>query len=58
MASSLRRSSDADVADSTITGRARRASLSVMNANPQLGIWQAACTAIAQAYGAPLRPLF
>ncbi|KGQ05204.1 hypothetical protein BBAD15_g9530 [Beauveria bassiana D1-5] len=49
MASSLRRSSDADVADSTIAARARRASLSVMNANPQLGIWQAAGTAIAQA---------
>lgn len=33
----------------SIVGRARRASLSVFNANPQLGIWQAAGTAIAQA---------
>ncbi|TQV90734.1 alpha-L-rhamnosidase C [Cordyceps javanica] len=49
MASSPRRSSEADAADSTIVGRARRASLSVLNANPQLGIWQAAGTAIAQA---------
>lgn len=49
MASSPRRSSDADGQDSTIVGRARRASLSVINANPQLGIWQAAGTAIAQA---------
>lgn len=50
MASSPRRPSDVDAADSTtIVGRARRASLSVLNANPQLGIWQAAGTAIAQA---------
>ncbi|KAJ3478774.1 hypothetical protein NLG97_g8485 [Lecanicillium saksenae] len=48
MASSPRRSSDVQGADS-IVGRARRASLSVINANPQLGIWQAAGTAIAQA---------
>ncbi|KAK5998062.1 hypothetical protein PT974_00433 [Cladobotryum mycophilum] len=32
-----------------IIGRARRASLSVINVNPQLGMWQAAGTAIAQA---------
>lgn len=36
-------------ADNTIVGRARRASLTVMNVNPQLGIWQAAGTAIAHA---------
>ena len=34
---------------SGIIGRARRASLSIANANPQLGMWQAAGTAIAQA---------
>ncbi|KAJ6780274.1 hypothetical protein PWT90_10507 [Aphanocladium album] len=48
MASLPRRSSDVEAADS-IVGRARRASISVINANPQLGIWQAAGTAIAQA---------
>lgn len=32
-----------------IVGRVRGASLSIMNANPQLGMWQAAGTAIAQA---------
>ncbi|OAA70430.1 hypothetical protein ISF_02404 [Cordyceps fumosorosea ARSEF 2679] len=49
MASSPRRASEAEATESTIVGRARRASLSVLNANPQLGIWQAAGTAIAQA---------
>ena len=34
---------------SSIMGRARRASVSVMNVNPQLGMWQAAGTAIAHA---------
>lgn len=34
---------------SGIIGRARRASLSIANANPQLGMWQATGTAIAQA---------
>lgn len=33
----------------TIVGRARRASQSLMSVNPQLGMWQAAGTAIAQA---------
>ncbi|KXH49530.1 hypothetical protein CSIM01_03818 [Colletotrichum simmondsii] len=32
-----------------IVGRVRGASISIMNANPQLGMWQAAGTAIAQA---------
>ncbi|ATY59332.1 hypothetical protein A9K55_003111 [Cordyceps militaris] len=53
MASSPRRPSASGSGDgsesATIVGRARRASLSVLNANPQLGIWQAAGTAIAQA---------
>ncbi|GKT47687.1 uncharacterized protein ColSpa_07868 [Colletotrichum spaethianum] len=33
----------------SIVGRVRSASISIMNANPQLGMWQAAGTAIAQA---------
>ncbi|TDZ23932.1 hypothetical protein Cob_v003433 [Colletotrichum orbiculare MAFF 240422] len=35
--------------DDGIVGRVRSASISVFNANPQLGMWQAAGTAIAQA---------
>lgn len=34
---------------SSIAGRVRGASVSIINANPQLGVWQAAGTAIAQA---------
>lgn len=40
---------DPPAANDGIVGRVRGASLSIMNANPQLGMWQAAGTAIAQA---------
>lgn len=49
MASSPRPSSPEAPQPTGIVGRARRASLSVLNANPQLGMWQATGTAIAQA---------
>ncbi len=35
--------------DRRLAGRVRRASISIMNVNPQLGMWQAAGTAIAHA---------
>lgn len=49
MASLPRASTDLAEQPAGIVTRARRASLSVLNASPQLGIWQAAGTAIAQA---------
>ncbi|KAK7430748.1 hypothetical protein QQZ08_002792 [Neonectria magnoliae] len=40
---------DSSAANNGIVGRVRGASVSIINANPQLGMWQAAGTAIAQA---------
>lgn len=44
-----RRGDDFNSAGKTIIGRVRGASVSLLNANPQLGMWQASGLAIAQA---------